>query len=82
MAQSESKFCNKFNSFRIVTIKKEFGEGLMNLIIFSLTTETLLGGIQLLLSHLVPPKSIKFRTYANQGGRAAMSVRTFAYEFF
>ena len=82
MAQSESKFCNKFNSFRIVTIKKEFGEGLMNLIIFSLTTETLLGGIQLLLSHLVPPKSIKIRTHANQGGRAAMSMRTFAYEFF
>ena len=82
MAQTESKFCNKFNSFRIVTIKKEFGEGLMKLIIVFLTTETLLGGIQLLLSHLVPPKSIKMRTYANQKGRAVMSMRTFAYEFF
>ena len=42
MDQTESKSCNKFNSFRIVTIKREFGEGHMKLSIFFKKTETLL----------------------------------------
>ena len=47
MAQTESKSCNKFNSFRIVTIKKKFGEGRMTLSIFSLKTEILLEFLRL-----------------------------------
>ena len=42
MAQTESKSCNKLNSFRIATIKKEFGEGRVKLSIFSLKSEILL----------------------------------------
>ena len=43
MAQTESKSCDKLNSFRIVTIiKNNLGESQMKLSIFSLKTETLL----------------------------------------
>ena len=47
MAQIECKSCNKFNSFRIVKIKKKFGEGCMNLSIFSLKNEVLLQFLRL-----------------------------------
>ena len=47
MAETESRSCNKFNFFRIVTIKKEFGEGPLKLSIFSLKTEILLQFLRL-----------------------------------
>ena len=48
MAQTESKPCHKFNSSRIVNIKKKkFGEGYMKLSIFSLKTEILLEFLRL-----------------------------------
>ena len=47
VAQTESKSCNKFNFFRIVTVKKKFEEGRMKLSIFSLKTEILLEFLRL-----------------------------------
>ena len=47
MAQAEPQSYNKFNSFRIVTIKKEFRESRIKLSIFSLKIETLLEFLRL-----------------------------------
>ena len=47
VAQTEFKSCNKFNFFRIVTVKKKFEEGRMKLSIFSLKTEILLEFLRL-----------------------------------
>ena len=47
MAQTESKSRNKFNSFRIVNIKKGIWEGRMKVSIFSLKTEILLEFLRL-----------------------------------
>ena len=54
MDHTESKFCNKLNSFRIVNInkkkkkkKKKIGEGHMKVSIFSLKTQILLAFLRL-----------------------------------
>ena len=47
MTQTESKPCNKFNSFKIVTIKKRIWERLYETKFFSLNTEILLEFLRL-----------------------------------
>ena len=47
MAQTESKSCNKFNSFRIMNIETEFGKGRMKLSVFSLKPKILLEFLRL-----------------------------------
>ena len=65
VAQTESKSCDKFNSFRIVTIKNEFS---IKLSIFTLKTEILLEFRRLeckvFHSIIADGKKIIFESYA------------------
>ena len=68
VAQTESKSCDKFNSFRIVTIKNEFRESRIKLSIFALKTEILLEFRRLeckvFHSIIADGKKIIFESYA------------------